>query len=574
MDSTFEEIIPPSAVAEMNQLGQNMDMFQMSMKQILGFQNMLYQGLKALSNKFGSLKNEVNFLNNQLLNVDDAVQNYLSRNPVTVYTRDGQHLDDALGDLQDRINSIMARLNKLESNNERFENFMEACVTTDDIQDIRTQIKQNNTISNDHAQAIESLQNSIEKQDLKLDEKWKVIKDFFNKQHVEMDLKLESKIDADQLKYYISNAQLAELIQLFKSLPLSKQVRIVEIIPQVFSETNLTNEEKIQKCFDLLNVERNRVIKEQAQVKMEFGTLKKLAQSFNPDDEDETSPDAFVQAEVRDIGCDSGVTEVGEVTTTLLLRKCKHRTIGTNFDGPGNAECEVQPDQTELMSKVDDLLQDGTGATDSDVSALARRVLIESQTLIENQLGDILNKVGNSMNKGDIIKIIEGLKGMDEMKNDISTLKVKITQKMDRATALQEMDQYVKREEFFAFIETGNYRPRAFTALKQEPVVRSRAVKTVMTPRRKADIKGPLPLVPARNSKMLGVNDKFAIGDDGKTYFRELSETQPTTTRSLKPSYYERSKAAMEQQGIETVLDFQPFVPVGSKEKYEIDQET
>ena len=202
MDSTFEEIIPPSAVAEMNQLGQNMDMFQMSMKQILGFQNMLYQGLKALSNKFGSLKNEVNFLNNQLLNVDDAVQNYLSRNPVTVYTRDGQHLDDALGDLQDRINSIMARLNKLESNNERFENFMEACVTTDDIQDIRTQIKQNNTISNDHAQAIESLQNSIEKQDLKLDEKWKVIKDFFNKQHVEMDLKLESKIMTQTLLFY------------------------------------------------------------------------------------------------------------------------------------------------------------------------------------------------------------------------------------------------------------------------------------------------------------------------------------------------------------------------------------
>ena len=390
MDSTFEEIIPSSAVAEMNQLGQNMDMFQMSMKQILGFQNMLYQGLKAISNKFSSLKNEVNFLNNQLLNVDDAVQNYLSRNPITVFTRDGQNLDDALGDVNDKIRSIYARLNKLESNNEKFDSFMALCVKTDDIEEMRVQLKQNNSLAMDQARALESIQNSLSKQDNRLDERFKAIKNYFDQQQVELEVKLDHKVNEDELKYYTSNAQLAELTQLFKSMPLTKQVKITEIIPQVFGETNLTNEEKIQKSFDLLNAERNRVVKEKSQVKMEFGTLKKLAQTLNPDlDEDQTSPDAYYQVEVRDIGCDSGVVEVGDVTTTVLLRKCKHRTIGTCFNGPENIECEQQADQAEIMDKVDTLLEDQTGTTDAEVSALAKRVLIESQTLIENQIGDI-----------------------------------------------------------------------------------------------------------------------------------------------------------------------------------------
>ena len=169
MDSFFEEIIPPTAVAQMNQLGQSIDIFQTSMKQILSFQNMLYQGLKTLTGKYSSLKNEVNFLNNQLLNVDDAVQNYLARNPIQVYTRDGQTLDDAIDDISNRLQSVFARLSKGETKSEKFENFMETCVSSSDVAELREKISQNNTLINTQNNAIETLQNAINKSEEKVE---------------------------------------------------------------------------------------------------------------------------------------------------------------------------------------------------------------------------------------------------------------------------------------------------------------------------------------------------------------------------------------------------------------------
>ena len=66
---------------------------------------------------------------------------------------------------------------------------MNNCVTTQDISDIKIQISQNNTLANDQSEAIQSLQNKIIQQDKKLDEKWDIIKDFFNKQNIEMEIK-------------------------------------------------------------------------------------------------------------------------------------------------------------------------------------------------------------------------------------------------------------------------------------------------------------------------------------------------------------------------------------------------
>lgn len=82
-------------------------------------------------------------------------------------------------------------------------------------------------------------------------------------------------------------------------------------------------------------------------------------------------------------------------------------------------------------------------------------------------------------------------------------------------------------------------------------------------------------LVPARNSKLLGVNDKFLIGDDGKTYLKETTrvgdrnykEPPITGTGSGRVSYYDRSKMSMEIDGVDAVVDFQPFVSVDELKK-------
>lgn len=577
MDSFIEEIIPPTAVSQMNQLGQNIDIFQSSMKQILNFQNMLYQGLKALTTKFSQLKNEVNFLNNQMLNVDDAVNSYLARNPVTVFTQDGQKIDDALGDMSDRIQAVLSRISRIEQREERFDDFINNSFKPEEVKDLKVEIKQASKMSSDMTDAVQAIHQKIQDQGKQIDDKWSSMKEFITKQNEQVEEHIGSKVDKEILESYISTSNLAELIMMFKSMPVNKQVRIPDIIPQVFADVKLTNEEKIQRCFEMLSVERNRIHREQAECINEFTQLKRLASSVGDDDaEGSLSPENYERVELRDIGCDSGVTEQSEPKFGLILKKYKKRTIATNFDGPQNCTSAAEKGKDELIEVMEENIKNAGSTSQIDTAALTAKVLADVEEEITNKLTDALTGIGSNLQRSDIKTILDGLRDVQEVKKDLSKVKLGLSMKIDKSIAKQEFDSYVRRDEFFAYMETGNLRPHAYNTQTKEPPVRSTsrsaASNKVVTPRKKtAEIKGPLPLVPARNPKMLGVNDKYAIGDDGKMYFKELPEQNSTTltglsTRSTKSSYYERSKSMMEsQEGIETVLDFQPFVPAESK---------
>ncbi|EAX97389.1 hypothetical protein TVAG_374700 [Trichomonas vaginalis G3] len=537
---------------------------------------MLYQGIKALTTKFAQIKNEVNFLNNQLLNVDDAVQNYLSRNPITVYTQDGQKMDDALGDIDDRIQSVLSRISRMEQKHEKFEDFMTGSLKPEEIKDLKVEIKQASKMSNDTTEAIQAIHQKIQDNAKNADDKINAFKEYISKQNEVTEERMATKVDKEEMNNYISTSNIAELIMMFKSMPQSKQVRIPDIIPQVFSESKLSNDEKVQRCFELLNIERNRVNKEQAEIINEFSQLKRLASSVVDDDDNAAlSPENYERVEVRDIGCDSGVTEASEPKATLILRKYKKRTVATNFDGPQNCDSTCEKNKDELIEVMDENIKNAPSSSAIDTAALTAKVLEDVEGEITEKLTAALTGIGSNLQRGDIITILDGLKNMEDIKKDIGKIKLNLEMKVDKSIAKQEFDSYVRRDEFFSYMETGNLRPHAYATTTREPPVRSTSrsgasSKTVVTPRKKtqSDLKGPLPLVPARNSKMLGVNDKYAVGDDGKMYFKELGETLPATltNRSAKTSYYERSKSMMENEnGIETVLDFQPFVPLDSQ---------
>ena len=155
--------------------------------------------------------------------------------------------------------------------------------------------------------------------------------------------------------------------------------------------------------------------------------------------------------------------------------------------------------------------------------------------------------------------------------------------KVDYSALMQEIDKCLKREEFFEMMDTqpmSTPRSRKFASIPKVKKQSSGNVGTITAVlnsarRQKADVQKPTTLVPARNSKMLGVNEKYLIGDDGKTYLKEslrisdrtYREPPITGDRSSRVSYYDRSKVSMDVEGFDAVLDFQPFVPADSSKR-------
>jgi len=568
MDSFLDEIIPLSALNGMRQLGDNVDIFMNTMKQIINFQNMLYNGLKTLSGKFSSIKTEVTFLNNQLLNVDDAVQAYLMRNPVTVYTRDGLHLDDALNGINDRLSTAMNRIRKSDENIENLTNIIEGAVLKEDISQFTQDLGTLQQTSHETTLAIEKIEKEVNEQKGSLDEKWNVMKEMFRQQVAEVSQITDRKVDVSELDRYMKHIQVAELMQLIQALPKSKRTRIPEIIPQIFGEKSMTMEEKIKKVYDMLSVERERVDQEKNEVEMEFDKLKQITLSNANMNGPKDGELVFIECEVRDIAVDSGYSEYSSKRIAQIKRVCEHRTIGSNFLGPNDCIFEQEDSMNDLVDKLDSK-KPSSDMSKMSVDTIVSRAVLMVQDVIEDQMGSILNSLGSSLDKKDVSTLLKQLKTVDQMKVDMDTLKIKLSMKIDQAIAQQEFDNMVTKEEFYSYLESVGWKPKQIKPETTIPRVKT-ASRALATPRKKIEPKAAIPLVPSRSPKMLGVNDKYAIGDDGKSYLKELPSEDISNTSKI--SYHERSKLTMEVDGIDTVIDFQPFVPLSknSSKKHEI----
>lgn len=574
----MDDIIPPSKVAGLRQLGEDMDIFQSVMKQIINFQTLLYDGLNDLAGKFNSLKTEVSYLNNQLLNVDDSVQSYLSRNPVVVYTRDGVKLDDSLDQITDKIYTLINRVSNVDSDLEKTNMKLDSCLKRTDIEAIEQSISATNTRIQKQDEVINRLANSIDEQRGNLNDQWNVMRGMFRQEAENIKSIVETKVDYSELEKYITHNQVLELTNLFTSIPIDKKTRIPDIIPQVFNDSHMNMEQKIERCYQMLTVERKRVETEEKECIEQFDVLKKLAQECVTDENKETSTTKdYDITEVRDVGCDSGFVNTTEKRKVSLLRNCKHISLGTQItgDSASNEDSNVDNDMEDVSQNIKHGMEySKKGSTEQvDYNRITSKVVDDVQKIVENQLNVIFDQFGGGLDKKDIVAILKELKVLQTLKVDVDTLKTKIALKLDTSVALQEFESFVRRDELFKNETLTKSRRFNSGRLDDPPTPRSRTVRTVMAPIKKelAPAKGPLPLVPARNSRLLACNERYAPGDDGKLYIREITPISLTAGTSNKNapgsriSYYDRSKMTMEVDGVEAVLDFQPYTEKDSK---------
>lgn len=576
MSNFFSEIISSHTLGNIKGLGDKYDTFNIGMKQLLNFQFMLFDCLNNLASKFNSLQSDVNLLNNQMSSVDEAVQNYFSRNRMTILTRDGVPLDDALQVMSDKISSINRKLESCENRTEKLEFISEDCVRKEDFRNIKTELSQNTKATNETSYGVQLLQKEIESQKTRLDDKWELLKDLFKTEvdHVKSDI--DSRMLKEDMKEYIKHNEVAELMAFIDSLPKEKKVRIPNIIPQVFQDSATTMDEKLKKAYDLLSIERSRIDLEDVELVQEFSQLKNLAKSRFQDPSLEAK---FREIIVCDVATDSGYSERSNEHRLTFNRGRPRSTIATNFNPPDHIDADRETPLEELIEELIESRKKESPQKETNNEGMNDKMAQEIEKNVEIQVTNLMKGLGLNIGQEDIHQLINVLKTVEEMKDDVEGLKVKLQLKMDQSKVLQELEKYLKREEFFEMLDVSNSSSRSTKRPTSAlPKVRSKQnlPPSIATARKqKPEVKSPAMLVPARNSKLLGVNDKFLIGDDGKTYLKETTrvgdrnykEPPITGTGSGRVSYYDRSKMSMEIDGVDAVVDFQPFVSVDELKK-------
>ena len=572
MCSFFDEIIPNHTLVNMRSLGDHIDYFGGAMKQMLNFQFLLYDALNDLASRFVDLRTEVSQMSTQIVNVDDAVQVYFQKHNVQITTKDGLSLDDAVAELKDSIEQIYKRLEKQGQRTDRLEADAATHVKNEDWKILVDSVNRFSAIADESVSGVQRLQEQFNDQTSNIDGKWNVVKELFKSKTDEFQEVIDQTPSFADLEKFCKHRDLAELITLFSSLLPNKRARIKDIIPQVFLDSSTTMEEKLRTAYELLTVERDRLDLEDAELVEEFEQLKNLIKMQNSD---EARDHMYKQITVADVATVSGCADVSEPRTLVFNRGVPHRSIQTQFLGPDNCEANADVGLDDLVSAF--LMKKGaSGSNDAIASEEFKSDILKScQDLIEEQLTPLFGSAGSPVDKEDIHVLIGELKDVSEFKTALESLRVKLNLKVDQSFLMQELDKCLKREEFFEMMECPSTQTRTTSrkGLSGFPRVRKtpdRSISATATAppssrRQKPELQKPTAFVLGRNSKLLGVNDKYLIGDDGKTYLKESSRIsdkqyrEPPITGDR--SYYDRSKISMEIEGVDAVLDFQPFVP-------------
>lgn len=590
MSSFFDDIITPSSLNQIKKVNENFDSFSMGMRQMANFQLLLYDSLNDLAAKYTALRTEVSYLNSQLLNIDEAVTSYLEKNPVTVYTRDGMPMDDAIAILQEKIVNLSDRLKKTNENNENLTHMIHNNVTKEEFKSLSSEINKNTQTTNDMAFAIEMLQKEAKDQRDALDNKWGVVHDIFKTEIAEYNLILDQKASQDDLDNYVTHDDLTEICDLFRQVPMEKRSRIPEIIPQIMQDTALTMEEKIRRAYELLSVERKRVDGEDAALKKEFQDLRQLANDSKAiDEKGELGQGDYVEEELRDIGTNDGIAEPEDIKFDRVKKFSKRQNIATNFDGPENCLCEGDINFDEMIMQMDEVVNASNGPpVEVNTQQIVTKVLIECQGFIDRQLSLLMSALGAQVDPTDVSTLVKQLKVLEELKMDMNSLKVKLPIKVDQSVMYDELKNYMTREEFFDKVGNSDgfddmsmrsSLPKMHGATSRSPqkTIASGTSSVSGKKSKTKERKAPIPLRPAR-SPIMTVNEKFMKGNDNKLYLRDIQTfdknyKEPSVTGST--SYYNRSKRSS-LEGIDAIVDFQPYIPVdedtGGEMKIEIQQ--
>jgi hypothetical protein len=299
------------------------------------------------------------------------------------------------------------------------------------------------------------------------------------------------------------------------------------------------------------------------------------------------SVDETVEHEFRTVGVfadPDAEVEIGEIEGRMAYSTGHRRSVKVScsiLDKEAGTRRKSRKTEEPEAEKLSEGGQSGSakGIDEGKLTAKVSRIVMAK---VENMIVDLLSSTGGSgggvkLDKGEARVLMNQLSSLQGLKDDSAKLKALIGLKFDKVVAENELANRITREEFYDMLLTifpGNAAlVKAIASLRRKNLpplpdsetetARARAREQSMSEleehlhrRHKRQIHTALPptLVPARNSRLLALNQRFLKGNDGKYYLRDIGGDSnvpiPGTGGTTRISV-----------NAEQAFDFQPFMP-------------
>ena len=183
-------------------------------------------------------------------------------------------------------------------------------------------------------------------------------------------------------------------------------------------------------------------------------------------------------------------------------------------------------------------------------------------TTVINKVEDILTESkGMKLEKSDVQQIVEQLRSVSDLREEIRGIKRALGLKFDGARAEMELENRYTKDETMSLLSalfpdnplirrSSSSTRRGIKEVREvkERTVRKRSVKTSH---------GPQSLVLSKPSKMLTLNKRFIKGQDGKYYLRDLPQEFDSI---VTPSIMGATTVA---DDADSIIEFRQYVPAG-----------
>lgn len=599
------------------------EMFGKSVTQMLTASIQQQTAIDELRSQIRSCQTQISNISGTLEEFEDRMFVRLQEMRPVIYTRDGLPLDDALEMLQNKVNSNTEKA----QTQEEFINRLDAEVKTKlDTEAFESAFKAANDTTEsftDVAMSLQSLQKDLQKQrqdtDAMMERVTQMVKLQLETHNTRSQMEEDDDEDQDG---YVRKSDFKKALAGLKKLGGSGGPDFDALFDENDLEGTLERLKKAGEGLDQDYAEKK--AKLESNLNRAIGMLSTGDESYDDDwdyddfeieSEFDVDIDLDAEVEFRDVMADldgsivaedpykSNAHSSGQRRNIGLMCDMEAYEAGLEEEDGGEPKSKrkkskKQKLKEEMMKQKDKIKgeEKSTGKGKVDEQKITSMVSSVVMSKVEAMLVDLFSSGagGIKLDKSDAKQLVTQLSSLASVKEEITKLKMLVSMKIDKIECEKELQVRITRDEFFNMLitlfpsntaiqkalqnykkklpplkkpntpneRTSNGRAQTRNEERDEETghytVHQRNVKTATSPQN---------LVPARNSRLLALNQKFLKGADGKYYLRDVGGDPGLVMPSIVGS--QTQKVAINP---ESAFDFQPFQPASPNKQSEVEK--
>lgn len=561
------------------------DMFGKSVTQMLQVSLNQQTAIDELRAQLRSCQTQINNITSTIDEFEDRTLIKLQEMRPTIYTRDGVPFDDAIELIENKVNTVTEKTSTYGDSISRLQDEMKEKVDNERFENEFKMAADANAAFQEAANSIQSLQRELQKQRGEMDNMLERCGQMVKLQIEQY--KIKRDLDKPQDSEYVTEDRLREVVNKLKmALAAGANMDNLDLFDENDLEGTLERLKKANMDLDADYLKKKEKLGSQLNRVMDLlggDDGEEVEDTVEWEQEFDVTLDGQ-EREYRNIAVNVGEVEkveIGDVFRRVPETTGRRRNLGSvcRRGKAGSKRQQLLEEARRQKEKAMKGLSGGEKTGKVDEKKLTAKVSNVIMGKVEELVADLLSATGGSgvkLDKNDARALVQQLSVLQTVKTDINKLKSLILLKIDKVEAEHEFSLRVTREELFSLLLSifpqnaalqkalANYNSgKPLPPLRKPDRVKSRGAgdeETYVVHRRQVQTAAPATLVPARNSRLLALNQRFLKGNDGKYYYRDVGgDISISAASPVAGAPNARANVVAEQ-----AFDFQPFLPVSA----------